>query len=183
MTRNKGWLREFTEVVCPKCDVNYLIRDKHKYCRAKKIKLDTINGKIIKRGKIKKRDNLECVECGIIRKYKGEKTTPYTEDNYHKYLGSHGTLQYIKYKKKRREKHIARLYALKNLKKLAPYEIVEKYLGKEYMILSIMESINRIGFSIRVILLSAGHDKSKVNTELLRFLIDSVKENFNGINR
>ena len=177
MRKSKDWLREITEIVCPKCEVYYLIRDKHKYKRVKKIKLD--NGKVCKFRKIKRRDNLECIECGIIRKYKGEKTKPYTEDNYKDYIISHGTLQYKKFKRERRENHLTRLHALKNLKKLATYEMVEKFLGKEYMILSIMESMNRIAFCIRVIILSAGHDKTKVNVELLNFLIDNAKEKLN----
>jgi len=170
----REWLREITEIVCPKCKVYYLIRDMHKHKRAEKIKLES--GKKIKIGKIKKYDVLECIECGIIRKYKGEKTIPYTEDNYRTFLVSHGNLQHRKYKEERKEKHLARLHALKRLKYIAPYEIVEEQLGREYMILSIMEGITRVCYSINIILLSVGHDKSKIHIKLLEYLMKNLKE-------
>jgi len=79
-------------------------------------------------------------------------------------------------KKRRKEKHLIRLHTLKSLKKTCPYNLLEKLLGKEYMIKSIMESMNRIGYTIRVISLSIGYDKSKLNPELLNFLINKMRE-------
>ena len=57
-TKKRDWIREITNVVCPKCEEYYLIRDMHKYKKAKKIKRK--NGQYVKLDKIKKRDNLEC---------------------------------------------------------------------------------------------------------------------------
>ena len=179
MTKNKDWLKEITDIICPKCGENYLIRDKHKHVRGRKVRLESLN-KDVWFDKIKKRDNLECVNCGIIKKYKGEKTKGFTEGNYREYLIDNSNLRAKKerreMKKRRKEKHLIRLHTLKSLKKTCPYNLLEKLLGKEYMIKSIMESMNRIGYTIRVISLSIGYDKSKLNPELLNFLINKMRE-------
>jgi len=179
MTKNKEWLKEITDIICPKCGENYLIRDKHKYVKGHNMTLESLN-KDVWINKIKKRDNLECVNCGTIKKYKGEETKAYTEDNYRKYLIGNSDLRFKKergeMRKRRKKKHLIRLHALKSLKKTCSYNLVEKFLGKEFMIKSIMESMNRIGYFMRVILLSVGHDNSVLNLELLNFLINSLKK-------
>jgi hypothetical protein len=174
------WIREFTKIVCDKCEEYYLIRDMREEIEAETIILKT--GKELIIPKLEARDILECQQCGTIRDYKGEPTLPYTQDNYFKYMGSHGTLKYKKHRRERQKGHLERLRALKNLKKQPNkdfiQEYVEFYLGREEMIMQLMAGINSICNTYNFIFLKYGHPKGRLNVKLLKFSIKELKKDW-----